>query len=126
MKLKRNYLTANEIGVIVENMLTKQSVYEQEMVKYGIIGQLLVEDLDIEDKDCNDIYTELIENGIYLDEEVKNIAIVDNIVEKEISVVKVIEAAVLTLNEKLDEGLSKFDADKLKETLVELQTMAKG
>ena len=124
MKLRRTYLTAEEIGAVVENMLEKDNEYERQMVKYGILGQLLVDGLELTDEDdCNTIYTKLIEGGIDLDDSVTNIKLLDKIVDKELGVAKVVEGILNGVVAQINESMANIDP---KAMLVELEKLAKG
>jgi hypothetical protein len=135
MKLIRNYLTAEEIGIIVSEMLSDgigidengneftytKSEYERQMIKYGIVGQLLVDGLDInDDTTTNDIYTALISNAIDLDQGVYNIWIIDKIVREELGVAKTVEKVLNEVIANADEALKGFDP---KAMLVELNNL---
>jgi len=123
MKLERNYLTADEIGVVVNAMLSKDNEYERQMAKYGVVAQLLnlVEVKD--DMDCSDMYTELIKNGIDLDTQVINLYLVDKIVDKELGVAKTVGAILSGVIEQADEALKGIDP---KAMLVELNNIKNG
>lgn len=124
MTITRNYLTAEEIGAVVESMLDKDNEYERQMVKYGILGQLLVDGIEITDEDdCNTIYTKLVEGGIDLDKNITNIELVDKIVDKELGVAKVVEGILNGVITRAEEELKNID---LKATLVELDKLSKG
>jgi hypothetical protein len=120
MKLERNYLTADEIGVVVNAMLSKDNEYERQMAKYGVVAQLL-NLVEVKDgMDCSDMYTELVKNGIDLDTQVINLYLVDKIVDKEFGVAKTVGAILSGVIEQADEALKSIDP---KAMLVELQKL---
>lgn len=121
MKLIRNYLTSEEIGVVITAMLEAQTEYERQMLRYGIIAQMLVEGLIIsEDTDNNDIYDQIVRENIDLDKEVRNIYIVDNIVEKELGVAKTVEKILNDVISQIDESMKAIDPKAL---MVELDKL---
>lgn len=121
MKLIRNYLTSEEIGVVITAMLEAQTEYERQMLRYGIIAQMLVEGLIIsEDTDNNDIYDQIVRENIDLDKEVRNIHIVDTIVSKELSVSKAIEKTLNDIVAQVDESMKAIDPKAL---MVELDKL---
>lgn len=121
MKLIRNYLTSEEIGVVITAMLEAQTEYERQMLRYGIIAQMLVEGLIIsEDTDNNDIYDQIVRENIDLDKEVRNIYIVDNIVEKELGVAKTVEKILNGVIAQIDESMKAIDPKAL---MVELDKL---
>lgn len=123
MKIERNYLTADEIGAVVEIMLSKDNEYERQMAKYGVIAQFLelVEVKD--DMDCSDIYTELIKNGVDLDTQIINLYLVDKIVDKELGIAKTVGTILSGVIEQADEALKSIDP---KAMLVELNNAKNG
>lgn len=121
MKLIRNYLTSEEIGVVITAMLEAQTEYERQMLRYGIIAQMLVEGLIIsEDTDNNDIYDQIVRENIDLDNEIRNIHIVDTIVSKELSVSKAIEKTLNDIVAQVDESMKAIDPKAL---MVELDKL---
>lgn len=72
MKITRNYLTAEEIGMILVAMEEKSTSLEQEMVKFGLATQCVCqfEDKEIETNkldSCNAIYDYVLAQGLYND-----------------------------------------------------------
>ena len=123
MKIERNYLTADEIGVAVSAMLEKDNEYERQMAKYGVVAQFL-ELVEVKDgMDCSDMYTELVKNGIDLDTQIINLYLVDKIVDKELGVAKTVGAILSEVIEQADEALKSIDP---KAMLVELNNAKNG
>ena len=100
MKLKRNYLTAEELIFIVENILNAETEVEKEIVKIGIIAQLLIEDLEERDS-CNEYFNIVFENGIDFSREVVNYYMIDKIVEKENSLYSIIKSLIESLEDSI-------------------------
>lgn len=100
MKLKRNYLTAEELIFIVENILKAETEVEKEIVKIGIIAQLLIEDLEERDS-CNEYFDIVFENGIDFSREVVNYYMIDKIVEKENSLYSIIKSLIESLEDSI-------------------------
>lgn len=100
MKLKRNYLTAEELIFIVENILNAETEVEKEIVKIGIIAQLLIEDLEERDT-CNEYFDIVFENGIDFSREVVNYYMIDKIVEKENSLYSIIKSLIESLEDSI-------------------------
>ena len=123
MKIERNYLTADEIGVVVSAMLEKDNEYERQMAKYGVVAQFL-ELVEVKDgMDCSDMYTELVKNGIDLDTQIINLYLVDKIVDKELGVAKTVGAILSGVIKQADEALKSIDP---KAMLVELNNAKNG
>ena len=121
MKLIRNYLTSEEIGLVITAMLEAQTEYERQMLRYGIIAQMLVEGLIIsEDTDNNDIYDQIVRENIDLDKEVRNIHIVDTIINKELGVSKIAEKTLNDIIAQVDESMKAIDPKAL---MVELDKL---
>jgi hypothetical protein len=124
MTLKRNYLTAEEIAFVTEKMLSVETEFERQVLRYGVIAQLLVDGLEEnEDTNCNDYWNQLMKNAIDLDKEVYNIQIVDKIVERELGVAKTVEKILNGVIAQIDESMKAIDPkalvvelDKLKDS----------
>ena len=107
MKLKRNYLTSEEIAVIVANMVEKEYAVEREILKVGLTAQILLEDLG-EFDNCDDIYDVVMKNGIDFSQ-VINYDKIDYLVEQEIGVKRVLKDFVKTIDEKVSKSFDNLD-----------------
>ena len=108
MKIVRDYLTSEELNFIVNAMLEKESALDREIVKVGLVAQLLVEDLG-EFEDCNDVYDKVVTNSkINFSAIVNNYDIIDKIVAEELGVNNIIKDFVKSINERLDK-MSNID-----------------
>ena len=103
MKIVRDYLTSQELGFIVNAMLEKDNAVDREIVKVGLVAQLLGEDIgDFED--CNDVYDKVVaDDTINLSAIVNNYDIIDKLVTEELGVNKILSDFVKDINKKLDE-----------------------
>lgn len=109
MKIVRDYLTSTEINYITEAMIEKTNAYEREMVKDGLIIQLVCEDVD-KFESCEEYYDEYIKDpSLNLKEIIRNYDILDKIVAEETGVKKIIEEFTNNLNAKLDDATKNMD-----------------
>lgn len=109
MKIVRDYLTSAEISYITEAMIEKTNAYEREMVKDGLIIQLVCEDVD-KFESCEEYYDEYIKDpSLNLKEIIRNYDILDKIVAEEIGVKKIIEEFTNNLNAKLDDATKNMN-----------------
>lgn len=109
MKIVRDYLTSTEISYITEAMIEKTNAYEREMVKDGLIIQLVCEDVD-KFESCEEYYDEYIKDpSLNLKEIIRNYDILDKIVAEETDVKKIIEEFTNNLNAKLDDATKNMD-----------------
>lgn len=109
MKIVRDYLTSDEIDYITSAMIEKSNAYEREMVKDGLIAQLVCEDIGEYDS-CEKYYDEYIkEPTANFKEIIRNYDVLDKIVVEEIGIKKVIEEFTNNLNEKLDNATKNID-----------------
>ena len=109
MKIVRDYLTSTEINYITEAMIEKSNAYEREMVKDGLIIQLVCEDVD-KFESCEEYYDEYIKDpSLNLKEIIRNYDILDKIVAEETGVKKIIEEFTNNLNAKLDDATKNMD-----------------
>ena len=124
MTLKRRYLKTEEIAYVTEKMLSVETEFERQVLRYGMIAQILIDGLEVnEDTNCNDYWNQLMENAIDLDKEVYNIQIVDKIVERELGVAKTVEKILNGVIAQIDESMKAIDPkglmvelDKLKDS----------
>lgn len=109
MKIVRDYLTSTEISYITEAMIEKTNAYEREMVKDGLIIQLVCEDVD-KFESCEEYYDEYIKDpSLNLKEIIRNYDILDKIVAEETGIKKIIEEFTNNLNTKLDDATKNMD-----------------
>ena len=103
MKIVRDYLTSAELGFIVNAMLEKDNALDREIVKVGLVAQLLAEDIG-EFEDCNDVYDKVVaDDTINLGAIVNNYDIIDKIVAEELGVNKIVKDFIADINKRLDE-----------------------
>ena len=120
MKIERDYLTSAELGFIVNAMLEKDNALDREIVKVGLVAQLLADDVG-EVEDCNSVYDMVVaDDTINLSAIVNNYDVIDKIVAEELGVNNVIKEFVNTLNAKLDDAINKVDLNSAISQLKEL------
>ena len=109
MKIVRDYLTSEELAFIVNAMLEKDNALDREIVKVGLVAQLLAEDIG-EFEDCNDVYDKVVaDDTINLSAIVNNYDIIDKIVAEELGVNNILKDFVAGINEKLDNATKNMD-----------------
>ena len=104
----RKYLTSEEINYIINEMLNRDNAFEREIVKIGMIAQLLVKDLG-EFEDCNGVYDYVMENNIDLEKNIVNYSIIDKIVDKELSIDKFMKEFIISFDERINESMKNLD-----------------
>ena len=103
MKIVRDYLTSEELNYIINAMLEKETALDREVVKVGLVAQLLAEDIG-EFNDCNDVYDKVVaDDTINFSKIVNNYDVIDKLVAEELSINKIIKDFVLDINKRLDE-----------------------
>ena len=106
----RKYLTSEEINYIINEMLNRDNAFEREIVKIGMIAQLLIKDLDTETfNDCNEIYDYVVKNNIDIEKNVVNYSIIDKLVDKELSINKFMKEFIIGFDERLNESMKNLD-----------------
>ena len=109
MKVVRDYLTSNELEYIVNAMLEKDNAVEREIVKVGLVAQLVCEEIG-DFNDCNDIYDKVVADPkINFSAIVNNYDIIDKLVAEEIGVNKILKDFVNDINKKLDNATKNID-----------------
>ena len=102
MKIVRDYLTSEELNFIINAMLEKDNALDREIVKVGLVAQLLAEDIG-EFNDCNDVYDKVVaDSTINLSAIVNNYDVIDKIIAEELGVNNILKGFVDSINEKLD------------------------
>ena len=102
MKIVRDYLKSEELAFIVNTMLEKDNALDREIVKVGLVAQLLGEDIG-EFNDCNDVYDKVVaDDTINLSKIVNNYDVIDKIVAEELGVNNILKDFVKDINERLD------------------------
>lgn len=109
MKIVRDYLTSDEISFIVKSILEKESAIEREVVKVGLVAQLVCEDIG-KYESCNDIYDMVVaDSKLNFSEIINNYNVIDKIIAQETSVEKILKDFVNSINEKLDKSIKDID-----------------
>ena len=109
MKIVRDYLTSEELNFIVNSILEKETALDREVVKVGLVAQLLGDDLG-EFNDCNDVYDKVVaDSKINLSAIVNNYDVIDKLVAEELGVNNIIKDFVKNINEKLDNSTKNMD-----------------
>ena len=123
MKVIRDYLTSQELGYIINSMLEKETALEREIVKVGLVAQLVCEDIgDFED--CNDIYDKVVaDSKINFDGIVTNYYIIDALIAQETGVNKILKDFVDDMSEKITKAIENLD---LNSAIKELKNVAEN
>jgi len=110
MKLIRNYLTTEDMTVIIEAVLKEDSALNREIVKVGVIGQRLIDKDELGNwKYQNDIYDKIMSDGINLEKEIVNYSVLEKCIDEELNM----NTSVRTfLNEMVKRMPKKFDMNK--------------
>ena len=109
MKIVRDYLTSDEISFIVKSILEKESAIEREVVKVGLVAQLVCEDIG-KYESCNDIYDMIVaDSKLNFSEIINNYNVIDKIIAQETSIEKILKDFVNSINEKLDKSIKDID-----------------
>lgn len=120
MKIVRDYLKSEELSFIINAMLEKDNALDREIVKVGLVAQLLAEDIG-EFNDCNDVYDKVVaDDTINLSKIVNNYDVIDKIVAEELGVNNVIKDFVVSINQKLDNAIQNVNLDSAIKQLKEL------
>lgn len=118
MKLKRDYLTSEDLSVIIANMIQHEHSVEREILKVGLTAQLLVEDLG-EFDNCDDIYDLVMKEGIDFNT-VKGYDRIDYLVEQEIGMVSIVRDFVNDMTNKITKSVENLDLNSVVKELGEI------
>lgn len=112
MKLKRKYLTSEEVAYIIATALTKGNSFERRVLVMGLVAQILIEDLPTFDT-CDEIYDYLMEHEYDLYAEVVNIYDIDECIAEELGVANTVKNFLADMEVKLDELGKSVDAENM-------------
>lgn len=117
MKLKRDYLTSEELFFIINELENTNNIIEAEILKIGTIYQLLVEDAPILDS-CNDYYDLYISDNDTSDIDyfyinIKNEYLINDYIENKFSLNKIFKDFFNDIEQKIDEYSNTIDAEKM-------------
>ena len=109
LKLKRNYLTIEEIGNIVNQCAEKHTSYECELIKTVLVAKYCL-NYDFSYKDDVTIYNELAEkdfldNGYFA---ITNIEVLEDCIRKENSIEQTFRDFLESLNKSIEKGMKKI------------------
>ena len=103
----KKYLTSDEISYVVNEMVQRKNAVEREIVKVGMVAQLVIKDLG-EYENCNDIYDYIMEKGIDLTK-IVNYNDIDKFVNEELGVNKIIADFVEDFTKNISKSLEGLD-----------------
>lgn len=109
LKLKKNYLTIEEIGNIVNQCAEKHTSYECELIKTVLVAKYCL-NYDFSYKDDVTIYNELAEkdfldNGYFA---ITNIEVLEDCIRKENSIEQTFRDFLESLNKSIEKGMKKI------------------
>ena len=109
MKIVRDYLTSAELNYIINAMLEKETALDREVVKVGLVAQLLAEDIG-EFNDCNDVYDKVVaDDTINFSKIVNNYDVIDKLIAEELGINKIAKDFTNIINTKLDTALKNIE-----------------
>ena len=120
----KKYLTSNEISYVVNEMIQRKNAVEREIVKVGMVAQLVIKDLG-EYENCNDIYDYIMEKGIDLTK-IVNYNDIDKFVNEELGVNKIIADFVEDFTKNISKSLEGLDLNGAIAQLKEIADKKEG
>lgn len=103
----RKYLTNDELAYIVNEVIKHDNAVVREIVKVGMVAQLVVKDLG-EFDDCNGVYDYVMEKGIDLNE-IVNYKTLNDLIDAETGVTKIIKDFVTDMTERINKSIENLD-----------------
>ena len=120
----KKYLTSDEISYVVNEMVQRKNAVEREIVKVGMVAQLVIKDLG-EYENCNDIYDYIMEKGIDLTK-IVNYNDIDKFVNEELGVNKIIADFVEDFTKNISKSLEGLDLNGAIAQLKEIADKKEG
>ena len=103
----KKYLTNDELAYIVNEVIKHDNAVVREIVKVGMVAQLVVKDLG-EFDDCNGVYDYVMEKGIDLNE-IVNYKTLNDLIEAETGITKIIKDFVTDITERINKSIENLD-----------------
>lgn len=125
MKMKRNYLTSEEIMDIIIVAKNRNNSFERRIITMGMVAQFLIEDLP-KFETCDEIYDYLMKNEVDLYETVINIYDIDECIAEELGTAKVVQNFLNDVQNKIEDLEKKIDVQQLNSIVEQLKAIDKG
>lgn len=126
MELIRNYLTAEEMFYIVEEVSSKENPVEREIIKIGVLAQILIKDLEVAGETCDTIYNYIYEKDcIDLLKSVKNYEDIDKFVSENIGMTNMINNFLDDISAKIDVCAKSVDAENIQNIINQFSVITK-
>lgn len=119
----RKYLTNDELSYIVSEAIKHDNAVEREIVKVGMVAQLVVKNLG-EFEDCNGVYDYVMEKGIDLNQ-IVNYKTLENLIEAETGMTKIIRDFVNDVTEKINKSIENLDLNSVVAQLEQISNKEK-
>ena len=119
----RKYLTNDELSYIVSEAIKHDNAVEREIVKVGMVAQLVVKNLG-EFEDCNGVYDYVMEKGIDLNQ-IVNYKTLENLIEAETGMTKIIRDFVNDVTEKINKSIENLDLNSVVTQLEQISNKEK-
>lgn len=119
----RKYLTNDELSYIVSEATKHDNAVEREIVKVGMVAQLVVKNLG-EFEDCNGVYDYVMEKGIDLNQ-IVNYKTLENLIEAETGMTKIIRDFVNDVTEKINKSIENLDLNSVVTQLEQISNKEK-
>ena len=114
----KKYLTSEEILFIVNEMLKHDDAVGREIVKVGMVAQLVVKNIG-EFEDCNGVYDYIMEKGIDLTK-IVNYNTIDKLVNEELGINKIMKGFIEEFENNISKSLEKLDLNSAVKELKEI------
>lgn len=114
----KKYLTSEEILFIVNEMLKHDDAVGREIVKVGMVAQLVVKNIG-EFEDCNGVYDYVMEKGIDLTK-IVNYNTIDKLVNEELGINKIMKGFIEEFENNISKSLEKLDLNSAVKELKEI------
>lgn len=118
MKFKRNYLTVEDLSIIVANIIQQKHSVEREILKVALTAQLIIEDLG-EFDNCDDIYDFIMKEDVNFNQ-IKGYDRIDYLVEQEIGMVSIVKDFVNDMTERIVKSVENLDLNNVVKQLGEI------
>lgn len=114
----KNYLTTNEMLMIIDEMSKHDEAINREIVKVALVAQFTLKDLDKEEfTDCNEIYDYVVKKKIDFNKNIFNYQDLNDVVKQTFGLEAFMKNFIIGASEKLSESINNVNVEELQNVI---------
>lgn len=114
----KNYLTTNEMLMIIDEMSKHDEAINREIVKVALVAQFTLKDLDKEEfADCNEIYDYVVKKKIDFNKNIFNYQDLNDVIKQTFGLEAFMKNFIIGASEKLSESINNVNVEELQNVI---------